>query len=81
MNKLVFSLTITTLATGVFPGQTCADHLSGGFDLGQNSAILTESAIPLPQGSWYTSLSAQIVENQSFSDDKLIGLRTFDILV
>ncbi|MEQ8954069.1 MAG: hypothetical protein RL120_08025, partial [Gammaproteobacteria bacterium] len=57
-----------------------ADHLSGGFDLGQSSAILTESAIPLPRGSWYASISTEVVDNKLFSDDDLIGLRAFDIV-
>lgn len=57
-----------------------ADHLSGGFDLGASSAILTESAIPLEAGRWYASLSTEIVDNKRFSDDKLLGLRAFDIV-
>jgi hypothetical protein len=57
-----------------------ADHLSGSIDLGRNSAILTEGATSLPVGSWYGSFSSEIVKNRSFSDDKLIGLRAFDIV-
>lgn len=84
MRKLASALTpalvTTTITSCLFSSFSFADHLSGGFDLGQNSAILTESAVPLPQGSWFASFSAELVENQSFSDDKLIGLRAFDIV-
>lgn len=57
-----------------------ADHLSGGFDLGQSSAIMTESAIPLAKGDWYLGLRYEQVDNTGLDDDRLIGLRAFDIL-
>ena len=74
----VFSIATTT--TLLLCSNVQADHLSGGFNLGQSSAILTESAIPLPQGSWFTAINTEIVENRDFSDDKLVGLRALDIL-
>lgn len=61
-------------------GKAMADHLSGGFELGQSSAILTESAVTLPTGSWYGSISTEAVDNKLFSDDRLIGLRALDIV-
>mgnify|MGYP002630902133 CR=1 FL=1 len=80
MRKITSTLLATAISSCLYPNLSLADHLSGGFDLGQSSAILTESANPLPQGRWYASISTEIVENQSFSDDKLVGLRAFDIL-
>lgn len=80
MQKTTYLLLSTLACSGLNATKATADHLSGGFDLGQSSAILTESAIPLEQGSWYFSLSTEVVDHKRFSDDKLIGLRAFDIL-
>ena len=75
--KLLVSL--LTLSP-VIPAPAFADHLSGGFDLGQSSAIMTESAIPLAAGDWYLGLRYEQVDNTGLNDDTLIGLRAFDIV-
>ena len=80
MNRNKKAILVFVLLSPVSNQSLYADHVSGGFDLGQSSAILTESAIPLAQGDWYLSVSHEQVNNKSFSDDTLVGLRAFDIV-
>lgn len=68
--RIVFSL----LLTG-FSLTSHADHLSGGFGIGDSGPIMTESALPLEGGKWNVGIKSEFVENKDLSDARLITLR------
>ena len=52
-----------------------ADHLSGGFGIGESGPIVTESAVPLKSGRWTAGIRSEFVDNHDFTDADLISLR------